>query len=94
MVSNSSLRSCKVCWWTVLLNARFGVSPRMFAEIRQFHDGIRARVRLDDGTCSDCFDVKQGLRQGHVPALLLFNIVFAAVLLAAVKRFSPDEDIV
>ena len=41
--------------WTVL--ARFGIPPRMLAVIRQFHDGMRAYVRLDDGECSDKFDV-------------------------------------
>ena len=46
--------------WTVL--ARFGIPPRMLAVIRQFHDGMRACVRLDDGECSDMFDVEQGLR--------------------------------
>ena len=28
--------------------ARFGVSPKMLAVIRQFHDGMQARVRLDE----------------------------------------------
>ena len=40
--------------WTVL--ARFGIPPRMLAVIRQFHDGMRACVRLDGGECSDMFD--------------------------------------
>ena len=48
--------------WTAF--ARFGVTPRMLAVIRQFHDGIRACVRLNGGECSDMFDVKQGFRQG------------------------------
>ena len=41
--------------WDVL--ARFGVPPRMLAVIREFHDGVQACVRLDDGECSDKFDV-------------------------------------
>ena len=48
----------------------FGVPPRMLAVIRQFHDGMQACVRLDDGECSDKFDVGQGLRQGCVLAPL------------------------
>ena len=64
--------------WTVL--ARFGIPLRMLAVVRQFHDGMRACVRLDDRECSDVFDVEQGLRQGCVLAPLLFNIFFAAVL--------------
>ena len=49
---------------TLLLDvlARFGVPPRMLAIIRQFHHGMPAFVRLDNGECSDKFDVEQGLR--------------------------------
>ena len=47
--------------WTVL--ARIVILPRMLAVIPQFHDGIRACVRLDDGECSDVFGVTQSLRQ-------------------------------
>ena len=64
--------------WTVL--ARFGVPQNMIAVIRQFHDGMRACVRLDDRVCSGWFVVEQGLRQGCVLAPLLFNIFFAVVI--------------
>ena len=64
--------------WTVL--ARFGVPQIMISVIRQFHDGMRACVRLDDRVCSRWFAVEQGLRQGCVLAPLLFNIFFAAVI--------------
>ena len=67
--------------------------PRMLAVIRQFHDGIQACVRLDDGECSDKFDVGQGLRQGCVLAPLLFNTFFTAVLRVAEKRFLADAAI-
>ena len=70
--------------WDVL--ARFGAPPRMLAVIRQFHDGMQAFVRLDDGECSDKFDVGQGLRQGCVLGPLLFNMFFTAVLRVAEKR--------
>ena len=36
--------------WKVL--TRIGVPPQMIAVIRQFHDGMRACVRPDDGVCS------------------------------------------
>ena len=64
--------------WQVL--TRIGVPPQIIAVIRQFHDGMRACVRPDDGVCSDWFEVEQGLRQGCVLSPLLFNIFFAAVL--------------
>ena len=64
--------------WTVL--ARFGVPQNMISVIRQFHDGLRACVRLDDRVSSGWFAVEQGLRHRCVLALLLFNIFFAAVI--------------
>ena len=76
--------------WVVL--ARFGVPEKMLTVIRQFHEGMRARVRTDDEH-SERFDVTQGLRQGCVLSLLLFNIFFAAVTHAVVVRFSEDPDI-
>ena len=77
--------------WDAL--ARFGVPPRMLAVIRQFRDGVQACARLDDGECSDKFDVGQGLRQGRVLAPLLLNMFFTAVLRVAEKRFLADAAI-
>ena len=65
----------------------------MISVIRQFHDGMRACVRLDDGVCSGWFAVEQGLRQGYVLVPLLRNIFFAAVIHVAYTRFEADEDI-
>ena len=77
--------------WQVL--TRIGVPPQMIAVIRQFHDGMRACVRPDDGVRSDWFEVEQGLRQGCVLSPLLFNIFFAAVLNVALQRFSEEPAI-
>ena len=52
----------------------------MISAIRQFHDGMRACVRLDDRVCSRWFAVEQGICQGCVHAPLLFNIFFAVVI--------------
>ena len=102
--SNTSLEICfidlakaygsvdRVLLWEVL--ARFGVPPRMIKVIRMFHDGMRARVQLDDGDFSAWFNVCQGLRQGCVLSPLLFNIFFAVVIIVVLQRFAEDPLIV
>ena len=54
---------------------------------------MRARVRTDDGEQSEWFDVTQGLWQGRVLSLLLFNVFFATSIHAVLVRFSEDPDI-
>ena len=75
--------------WQVL--ARAGIPEAMIEVIRQFHDGMKARVRMDNGELSEWFEVTQGLRQGCVLSPLLFNIFFAAVLEVVLVRFSEDD---
>ena len=65
----------------------------MISVIRQFHDGIREYIRLDDRVCSGWFAVEQGLRRRCVLAPLLFNIFFAAVMNVAPTRFKADKGI-
>ena len=76
--------------WTVL--ARFGVPQIMISVIREFHDDMRACVRLDDRVCLRWFAVEQGLCQGCVLAPLLFNI-FSAVINLASTHFKADKGI-
>ena len=75
-------------FWTVL--ACFGVPQNIISVIRQFHDGMRACVRLDDGVCSGCFAVEQGC----VLAPLQFSMFFAVVINVAYTRFKTDKDII
>ena len=81
----------RILLWTVL--ARFGVPQIMISVIGQFHKDMRACVRLNDRVCSRWFAVEQGLRQGCVLALLLFNIFFAAAINLASTRFKADKGI-
>ena len=76
--------------WTVL--ARFGVPQKNRVSVtRQFHDGMRACVRLNGGVCSGCFVVEHGLCQGCVLVPPLSIIFFATVINVAYTRFKVDE---
>ena len=55
--------------------------------IGEFHEGMRACVRSDDGEHSEWFDVTQGLWQGCVLSALLSNVFFAAVIHTVLVRF-------
>ena len=65
----------------------------MLTVIRQFRDGMHARVRTDDGEYSEWFDVTQGLWQGCVLSPLLFNVFFAPAIRAVLERISEGPDI-
>ena len=82
--------------WTELSSGQyspvFGVPHNMISVIRQFHDGMRASVRLDDRVSSGLFAVEEGLRQRCVLAPLLFNIFFAVVINVASTCFKADKD--
>ena len=63
--------------WQVL--QKCGVPPQMLEIIKSFHEGMCAEVRVGHDT-TDCFEVKNGLRQGCTMAPTLFNIYFNAMV--------------
>ena len=77
--------------WVVL--ARFGVPPMMVDIMRQFHDSMRACIRLDGGRVSEWFEVGQGLHQGCFITLILLNIFFTAVLKTAEERIRAEPQV-
>ena len=62
--------------------AKFGCPPRFVAMVRQFHDGMQARVQ-NDGEISEPFEVTNGVKQGCVMAPALFSMMFSAMLMDA-----------
>lgn len=48
--------------WRVLVRA--GIPEEMGTDINQFHDGMRARVRMDDGELSDWFPSRRDCGKG------------------------------
>ena len=66
--------------WKIM--AKFGCPTKFIAMVRQFHDGMLARIQ-NDGEFSDPFPVTNGAKKGCVLALTLFSIMFSAMLTAA-----------
>ena len=62
--------------------AKFGCPTKFIAMVRQFRNGILARVQ-NDGEFSDPFPVRNGVKQGCVLATSLFSMMFSAILTAA-----------
>lgn len=56
-----------------------------------FHEGVRACLRLDDVKCPDWSLVKQDVRNGCFYVPLLFNVLFAGVILAAYAPFEVGK---
>ena len=65
--------------WLWKIMAKFGCPPRFIAIVRQFHDGMQARVQ-NDGEYSEPFPVTNGVKQGCVIEPTLFSMMFAAML--------------
>lgn len=69
--------------WTVL--EKIGCPTKFVNIVRQFHDGMTARVRHENDF-TDQFPVTSGVKQGCVMAPTLFAIYFASVMNDASKN--------
>ena len=63
--------------WKIM--AKFGCHAKFIAMVRQFHDGMLARVQ-NNGEFSDPFPVTNGVKQGCVLSSTLFSMMFSAML--------------
>ena len=68
--------------WKIM--TKFGCPPLYIEMVRQFHDGMQARVQ-NDGEYSEPFPVTNGVKQGCVMAPTLFSMMFSAMLTDAFK---------
>ena len=64
--------------------AKMSCPPRFVAMVRQFHDGMQARVQ-NGGEFSEPFEVTNGFKQGCVIAPTLFSMMFSAMLMHAIQ---------
>ena len=76
--------------WKIM--AKFGCPKKFTTIVRQFHDGMQARVQ-DLGELSDPFPVTNGVKQGCVLAPTLFSMMFAAMLHDAFRDSSVGINI-
>ena len=72
--------------WKIM--AKFGCPTTFKAMMRQFHDGMLARVQ-NDGEFSDPFPVTNAVKQGCILAPTLFSMMFSAMLTDA---FQDDDN--
>ena len=63
--------------WTVLECIR--CPPKLVLMIRLFHDGMIGQV-LSNGNVTDAFMISNGVKQGCILALVLFNVYFTCTL--------------
>ena len=66
--------------WKIM--TKFGCPTKFIAVVRQFYDGMLARVQ-NDGEFSDHFPVTNEVKQGCVLAPTLFSMMFSAMLIDA-----------
>ena len=63
--------------WRIM--AKYGCPRKFIAIVREFHDGMLARVQIN-GVASEPFPVTNGVKQGCVLAPILFSLMFSAML--------------
>ena len=63
--------------WKIM--TKFGCPAKFIAMVRQFHDGMLARVQ-NDGEFSDSFPMTNGVKQGCVLASTLCSMMFSVML--------------
>ena len=68
--------------WEIM--AKFGCPAKFITMVRQFHDGMQARVQ-DDMVYSEPFPVTSGVKQGCILAPTLFSMMFSAMLTDAFR---------
>ena len=73
---------CRKGLWEIM--AKFGCPAKFITMVRQFHDGMQARVQ-DDGVYSESFLVTSGVKQGCVLAPTFFSMMFSAMLTDAFR---------
>ena len=71
---------CRKGLWEIM--AKFGCPAKLITMVRQFHDGMEARVQ-NDGMYSEPFPVTNAVKQGCV--LAFFNMMFSAMLTDAFR---------
>ena len=76
--------------WDVL--KKFGCPPLFLTVLREFHDGMSARVVVD-GLESEPFEVLVGVKQGCVLAPVIFNLFLVAVTLLFRDGISVSDGI-
>ena len=76
--------------WKIMAN--FGFPPRYIAIVRQFHDGMQARVQ-NDGEYSEPFPVTNGVNQGCVKGPTFFSMMFSAMLTDVFQDVDADFQI-
>ena len=70
------------------LLVQVGCPEKFVSMVKLLHEGMRARVRCDNGTTTDAFPINTGVKQGCVLAPTLFSI-FVTVVLWIVQRELP-----